>query len=319
VVEPKNLRELLVTICSNYPEARTKPFGKHPLLTLIRKRPKEILSPLISDDNFIIEGSLGKGKWAQVPWIGIFDRHETASAQEGTFLAYLFSEDLSKIYLVMMVGITDLYRKYGKRNAFLKLKSQVLEIQARLKIKSLETQKATLSSRGFSKIYNQAIVLCKEYSSSELPSNPTLEKDLKTFLEIYRQYCAEVNLLTYDTNWSKGKKLSTYKEILKRHYLLERTHPLVNTKKGTTLKKHKKLVCEICGFALPGENNEITSIFEVHCRLPPQRLSTSLNLDDFILVCTNCHHLIHSRYPWLTLKELKKIYYKLRFPQKALF
>ncbi|MGB7855018.1 MAG: DUF3578 domain-containing protein, partial [Pseudolabrys sp.] len=43
-----------------------------------------------SAEGLIVEGSAGKGPWAAVPWISVFDPAITTSATEGYYVVYLF-------------------------------------------------------------------------------------------------------------------------------------------------------------------------------------------------------------------------------------
>lgn len=57
--------------------------------------------------NYKIKGSLGQGRIARTPWIAIMNEAETDSTQRGIYLVFLFSKDLSKIYLTLNQGVTD--------------------------------------------------------------------------------------------------------------------------------------------------------------------------------------------------------------------
>jgi 5-methylcytosine-specific restriction enzyme A len=48
-----------------------------------------------------------------VPWLGIFDRLITESAQNGYYLVYLVREDCSGVYLAIGQGVTVVRTHYG--------------------------------------------------------------------------------------------------------------------------------------------------------------------------------------------------------------
>jgi 5-methylcytosine-specific restriction enzyme A len=68
------------------------------------------------------------------------------------------------------------------------------------------------------------------------------------------------------------------------------------------------LICEACEFDFEltyGERGR--GFIEVHHGIPLHQLlpGAKTKLDDLHLLCANCHRMIHSRRPWLTLDELR--------------
>ncbi len=57
--------------------------------------------------NFKVQGSVGQGNWAKIPWIAIMDTRITTSTQLGEYIVYLFSEDMSSVYLTLAQGVTE--------------------------------------------------------------------------------------------------------------------------------------------------------------------------------------------------------------------
>ena len=51
----------------------------------------------VGEQPFIVEGSVGKGNWAETPWIAIFDPLVRESAQQGYYVVYLFRPDGSGV------------------------------------------------------------------------------------------------------------------------------------------------------------------------------------------------------------------------------
>ena len=85
---------------------------------------------------------------------------------------------------------------------------------------------------------------------------------------------------------------------LRVHYRRERSRKLTEDKKRDFLRHHGSLFCEVCEVAAgrrsPAAMGE--PFIEVHHRLPlsAARRPVETTLDDLILVCANCHRLIHS-------------------------
>ena len=85
---------------------------------------------------------------------------------------------------------------------------------------------------------------------------------------------------------------------LRTHYSRERSRFLVQKKRKAFFSEHGQLKCEICGLSegekYPQEFG--TPFIEVHHKKPlssaPSEVRT--NLDDLVLLCANCHRVIHS-------------------------
>jgi 5-methylcytosine-specific restriction protein A len=98
---------------SGYETAKTQPFAGHPLASLARKDLPDAIREIVPEDRYLVEGSAGQGQWAQVPWVALFDRLITTSAQQGFYVVYLFRADLSGVYLSLNQGITIIRETYG--------------------------------------------------------------------------------------------------------------------------------------------------------------------------------------------------------------
>ncbi|WP_164112364.1 MULTISPECIES: HNH endonuclease [Sphingobacterium] len=84
--------------------------------------------------------------------------------------------------------------------------------------------------------------------------------------------------------------------LYKYHLARERNATLVKKKKQQALKLHGKLECELCSFDFFKTYGEIGYGFiECHHRTPLYELteSTITKLDDLMLVCANCHRMLH--------------------------
>lgn len=84
---------------------------------------------------------------------------------------------------------------------------------------------------------------------------------------------------------------------LKFHYRRERSRKLISLKKEQYKQSHGVLRCEICGLSFveiyPESLGE--DFIEVHHKTPLSQLESTVKttLDDLILVCANCHRMIH--------------------------
>jgi 5-methylcytosine-specific restriction enzyme A len=107
-----------------------------------------------------------------------------------------------------------------------------------------------------------------------------------------------------DTEGSEGRLLS------RLHRIRERNGKIVLAKKLTTLKAKGNLDCEVCGFSFARTyGSRGVDYIECHHRTPLSELTPGkkTRLDDLALLCANCHRMIHSNRPWLTVEELHRI------------
>jgi hypothetical protein len=94
------------------------------------------------------------------------------------------------------------------------------------------------------------------------------------------------------------------------HQFKERNATLVADKKEEAMRINPLLPCEICYTSFKEKYGEIGSGFiEAHHITPISQLTeeTETKLDDLILVCSNCHKIIHLKQPWLTIEEMRKL------------
>lgn len=84
---------------------------------------------------------------------------------------------------------------------------------------------------------------------------------------------------------------------LKSHYRRERSRKLITQKKEQYKKINGSLRCEICGLSFveiyPKSLGE--DFIEVHHKTPLSQIENTVRttLDDLLLVCANCHRMIH--------------------------
>ncbi len=101
-------------VLSEYLKSSDQALTQNPLAAYIRhKIPNEVSQMLGPQNRYIFQGSPGQGNWAAVPWVGIFDRLITTTAQKGYYLVYLFREDMGGLYLSLNQGITTVKAQYG--------------------------------------------------------------------------------------------------------------------------------------------------------------------------------------------------------------
>ena len=106
------------------------------------------------------------------------------------------------------------------------------------------------------------------------------------------------------TEASEGRTLT------RLHVTRERNRKLVESKKKKTLKEQGFLACEVCGFDFEKTyGSRGHGFIECHHTKPLHTLGKEekTNLKDLALLCANCHRMVHSQRPWLSVEELKRL------------
>lgn len=94
------------------------------------------------------------------------------------------------------------------------------------------------------------------------------------------------------------------------HRQRERSGKLRETKKKRVLDETGRLACEACDLDFGERYGEWGEGFiECHHMIPVSSLRPGqlTKIDDLVLLCSNCHRMVHVRRPWLTLESLIEI------------
>jgi 5-methylcytosine-specific restriction protein A len=99
--------------------------------------------------------------------------------------------------------------------------------------------------------------------------------------------------------------------LVRVHLTRERDRSIVKTKKARFLRKNGALYCEVCGFDFAARYGPIgEGYIECHHILPLSSLRPRrpTRLEDLVLVCANCHRMLHRGKPWPTIEQLRASY-----------
>jgi len=184
------LREHLQTILSRYIQAKSERFAEHDLGIYVRQTIKKDLEklPFISE-KYKVQGSVGQGNWANIPWIAIMDKRITEKTQKGVYIVYLFSEDMSAAYLTLIQGVTEPIQTNGRPAAYAHFREQVRSIREQLGLDEfIKDENIYLTDSGLGRDYQVSTIAYSRYDREKLPSNRELLADLKKMLEYYETY-----------------------------------------------------------------------------------------------------------------------------------
>lgn len=96
--------------------------------------------------------------------------------------------------------------------------------------------------------------------------------------------------------------------LLVRHYRRERNRTIRKRKLAAVKAAGIPLACEVCEFHFGATYGEVgDGYIEVHHVLPLHASGpTTTRLADLVLLCSNCHRMIHRARPWLAPEELRE-------------
>lgn len=295
-----SLNAALNFLLDEYPKALERPFSGDSLAHFVRTDIPAALDKLVEPNpRYLAQGSPGQGNWARSPWIALFDRFITESAQEGYYIVYLLREDFSGIYLSLNQGVTNARKQYGW-GAKSALETRAADFVARLgpHAANLTTGKIDLASSGaanLSAYYEAGNICALFYPRSALPDDVTLKADLLRFVDLYFLLVSREPQL-YERAEAEDDEYNLAEEdlrTLREHKRVERNRRLAHRAKlvhGYT--------CKACGFDFAATYGGIGREFiEAHHLTPLSELKgQKLTLDpkhDFTVLCSNCHRMIH--------------------------
>ena len=187
---PKNsLKSFLEQILTRYQESKKENFSNHSMGTLVRHTiPTELHKLPFLEDRYKVQGSVGMGNWATIPWIAIMDKRITETTQQGVYIVYLFSELQRSVYLTLNQGVTVPLQQ-GKKAGYEQLQRKVKELRSLLPLEAMQKDDAiNLTTAGIGRDYQVSTVAYIRYDLGSLPDDSVFVADLKNVMENYQMY-----------------------------------------------------------------------------------------------------------------------------------
>lgn len=184
------IKNAFLEVLNQYPKARTQPFAKHPLGDLIRHQIPDLLYSKCPLDKkkYQVEGSIGQGNWAEVPWVCIFDRDITTSAKKGYYCVYLFNATSEGLYLSLAIGWMQFEENYGGAEGQKYIRQAAFNSRAFFddELERLRCGPIKLSSHGaLGRGYELGHILNYFYHKDRVPEDTQLIEDLHYMLQCY--------------------------------------------------------------------------------------------------------------------------------------
>jgi hypothetical protein len=129
------------------------------------------------DPKYAVDGSIGIGTVADVPWFMISPPGSNGSAQRGAYVVYLFAADGDAVYLSLNQGTEKVKRGLAP------LKKRAIDLRESAGPQSdLLTSIDLRSDNTRPRKYQAANAYARAYKRGSVPSDADLQDDLKRFL-----------------------------------------------------------------------------------------------------------------------------------------
>lgn len=311
-----SLRSALNLVLEEYPAQSQSAFTGNELASFIRNEIPGLIRAVVDDERYYVRGSAGQGNWARCPWIAVFDRLVTDTAQEGYYIVYLVREDFAGIYLSLNQGVTDVREKYGSdaREA-LSIRSADYAAQLGDLTRGTTTGPIDLAaaSSGLGAYYEVGNIAALYYESGSLPQDQELASDLERFIELYSTLVdKEVTIQNDQTVEDDEEDLVEDLSSLRLHKRVER-----NRKLSRLAKEAHGFSCQACHFDFERHYGVLgIGFIEAHHLTPLADLrGQRIALDpkkDFAVLCANCHRMIHRSKQIGDVRAFSKVHLRKR-------
>lgn len=192
------LKSYLQYFLNGYLENKSRAFKGNEFKKKVTNTEELFSQKFFEKEKYNIVASCGKGRWAEIPWLAIFDTSITDSATNGYYIVFLFKSDCSGVYLSLNQGFT-----FYKNNFKKKSKESIEKVsrywQSELntiqfgKDKPFSLDKIDLNAKSKKTIlpkgYERCNIVSKFYSREDLDnlSDDELLSDLEQFKIVYHE------------------------------------------------------------------------------------------------------------------------------------
>jgi hypothetical protein len=197
IEEAEAFRVALEEVLAGYLAAKSTPIGATNPIWIAMERAATALKALVAEYPHIkVVPSVGKGNWAEVPWISLLDDRETMSTRQGVYAVYLLRADMTGVYTTLNQGVTQLRETHGWRQAQETLKANSGQLRERyrgqLQPKFTSADGIDLRARrgGLGSDYEASTIAWRLYESGAIPPAHELLEDLYRLLDVYNDYAS---------------------------------------------------------------------------------------------------------------------------------
>ncbi len=276
-----------------------------------------------------IQGSIGQGNPAEIPWLCIFDNEITTSAQTGYYIVFLFEANLKGVYMSLNQGWTQYEEEYGVAEG----KNQILKNSSIAKSLLRSDQGFTYlpinlnATSTLGKGYEAGNICSKFYSSNDFPEDNVLIDDLRNLIGVYRELKGLVgtNIKVIKGKISEEEFQSEIQKVSRKEI-----------KAGAITKRDKKestsssswirdpniayTALDNASFTCENSKEHVTFVssktghqfVEAHHLIPMEfqdAFTFSIDVpENIISLCPNCHRAFHNSVDEIKLELVSKFY-----------
>lgn len=157
----------------------------HEMFKLINYTTTDAVDEIAKKYKLLARGSSGAGGWTKYPWIAIYNDKITTTIQRGVYVVYLFSQDMSRVYLTLNQGCTNLKKEMGTKAARDNMVKTREYIRKTIKNNRFSTDNDLLIGNVD---YEIGSIFYKEYLKDSFPSEEEFLEDLSDMIRIYIDY-----------------------------------------------------------------------------------------------------------------------------------
>lgn len=180
------LRNQFQGILNKWECCKKEKFKAHPIrndFKYLEINITDVLRNIKGCENYKVISSIGKGAWANVPWLSNLDITDTT--QSGIYPVYLFCSDGSGFYLSIQQGCVALYEEYKSRFAYEAEIRRTAFLDKYPKLKDWGNIQIDLKAQtSLSKRYEIVNISAKYYPAKSIPDDKVIKQDLKELLSI---------------------------------------------------------------------------------------------------------------------------------------
>lgn len=320
------LSEALDRIFREFPDASAggdDVFNGHPTAQFIRNGARDAVLSVAMEvspnpQTLLAKGSPGDvGRWTHTPWIAVMDRRETDTVQEGVYVVYLYATDCQSVFLTINQGCTTLFQSAPEKKeetASAELARRASAMRRRLPAPGrLRASQIDLKPTGWrSRLYEAGTVAAVKYDRDDLPDETVLRNDLREAMAAYNTLIAAATWVPDDELLEEGADVGLGSVVESKNY---RQHRRIERAAGTAAKVKRVLgtTCMACDLDMENAYGPVAKGYiEAHHLRPLSSYTDNavITLDpkrDFVVLCANCHRVIHRLDDASDLEHLREL------------
>ena len=230
---------------------------------------------------------------------------------------------MKRVYLSLNQGMTDIEKELktgGAANELLRradfIRDRIPEYKKDFIFKPIDLSIKLSGNTTRPFLYEKGHAFGKEYSLSKGLDENELTNDLNKILNLYSllNYRGGIDSDTTEDDYKPTEGITTLKELrqYKTHRRIERT-----TDNSRKVKRELGYTCQACGFNFKDRYGELSlnkkkeEFIEAHhirqIQDLPEGEVVEFNIEDFAVLCSNCHRMVHRKNPPYSINEIKKI------------